>query len=1324
VESAPEPHAVQAPAVDFRHLHSQLGQTMLRERHRLRTALARLQEAARLGRADPAALAALATQIGQSAERRRARLAALPPLNYPDELPVSERRAEIARAIDAHQVVIVCGETGSGKTTQLPKICLELERGVAGMIAHTQPRRIAARTVAARIAQELRSPLGQHIGFRVRFSDRVSEDNFVRVMTDGILLAETQTDRFLNAYDTIIIDEAHERSLNIDFLLGYVKRLLPRRPELKLIITSATIDAQRFSEHFGNAPVIEVSGRVYPVETRYRPIEAEDEDEKEIDLPEAIADAVDEVSRLSVSGDVLVFLPGEREIRETAEVLRKQAFQGAKPGQGTEILPLFARLSVQEQERVFQPTGQRRIVLATNVAETSLTVPGIKYVIDPGFARVNRYSYRNKVEMLQVEKISRASADQRAGRCGRVMSGVCVRLYSEEDYEARSAYTDPEILRSSLASVILRMLALKLGEVEDFPFVEPPPSRAVSDGYALLQELGAVDEERRLTPIGTKLAELPIDPSLARMIVAGRDENCLTEVLIIAAGLAIQDPRERPMEKADAADQAHAQFADERSEFLGLLKLWAFFDDAIKHRKSGRKLAQLCRETFLSYVRLREWRDLHGQLHAQIAETGWRCNQAPATHEQVHRALLSGLLGNVGCKADEPGMYLGARGIKFAVFPGSPLKKKGPPWLMAAELTETTRLYARTCAGIDPQWLERVGAHLTRKTWHDPHWEKSGGQAFAFERVTLYGLVVVSRRRVPYGPIDPVAARQLFIREGLVQGHIAIQAPFLRHNRELKQEIEELEHRSRRHDVLVDDEKVFEFFDALVPADLWSAQQFERWRREAERANPKLLFLTRDQLMRHAAEEITEERFPSSLEVGGVVYALTYKFEPGHALDGVTMAVPLHLLNQLDERRCDWLVPGLLRDKLGHLIKGLPKTLRRNFVPVPQYVTAVLDILDPGAAPLLPALSEAIQRKTGIEVPVDAWDLADLPPFLQMNYKVVDDAGRELAMGRDLPALRAQLGVKARRQFSESAATRFERKGLTAWDFGEIPEQVEFTRGEQTLIGYPALVDDGDSVSLTLLDTEHDAHAAMHKGLRRLFQLAAPEQVKHLARSLPGLQDLALRYALLLELEGARAQEKGAISDRLRQELTDAACDRAFFVEAEPIRDANAFHARVVKAKTRLADVATEVCRVLAEILAEYQAIRPRINQQGVPVWQRAMTDIRNQLKALMPPGFLVSTSLPRLQSYPRYLKAVQVRLDKFSINPAKDAQWMQQLQQWWQAYEGRLKADRARGQFDPKLEEFRWMLEEVRVSLWAQQLKTPYPISFKRLEKYWRELG
>ncbi|HXV07432.1 MAG TPA: ATP-dependent RNA helicase HrpA [Burkholderiales bacterium] len=1318
-----EPQSTASEAPDLRALQRLVAHTMLRDRHRLRSALARAFDAERAQRLSATETLALAADIERSAALARERRARLPRVRYPEELPVSERKGEIATALAAHQVVIVSGETGSGKTTQLPKVCLELERGVAGMIAHTQPRRIAARTVAARIAQELGSPLGQDVGYRVRFSDRVSERNFLRVMTDGILLAETQTDRMLAAYDTVIIDEAHERSLNIDFLLGYVKRLLPRRPELKLIVTSATIDAQRFSAHFDGAPVIEVSGRLYPVDVRYRPLAAQGEDEQEIDLPEAIADAVDQVARLSAGGDVLVFLPGEREIRETAEVLRKHVFRGAARAQHVEILPLYARLSAQEQERVFQPAGMRRIVLATNVAETSLTVPGIKYVVDSGLARVNRYSYRNKHEMLQVEKISRASADQRAGRCGRVMSGVCVRLYAEEDYQARPAFTDPEILRSSLASVILRMKALKLGEVEDFPFVEPPSARAIADGYSLLVELGAVDAERRLTPVGARLAELPIDPGLARMIVAARDENCLTEMLVVSAGLAIQDVRERPLDKAEAADTAHAPFADERSEFLGLLKLWAFFEDALRHKKSNRRLAQLCRDSFLSYVRLREWRDLHGQLHAQVSELGWRFNQAPATHEQLHRAILTGLLGNVGAKSEEAGVYLGARGIKFAIFPGSPLRKKGPPWLMAAELIETTRLYARTVAAIDTQWLERVGAHLTKTTWHDPHWEKSGGQAYAYERVTLYGLVVVSRRRVAFGPVDPKAAREIFIREALVHGQLATHGGFLRHNRALREEIEALEHKSRRHDVLVDDEAVFAIFDAILPQDVWSAQQFERWRREAERASPRLLFLTREQLMRHAAQEITEQRFPAAIEIGGVAYDLSYRFEPGHPLDGVTLSVPLHLLNQLDERRCEWLVPGLLRDKVSHLLRGLPKNLRRNFVPAPQYVTAALEALEPGEGPLLPALSEAIRRKTGVQVPLDVWDVADLPPHLLMNFKVLDDEGRELAMGRDLPALRAQLGVKARRQFSERARAQFERRGLTGWDFGELPEQVEFTRGGQTLIGYPALVDEGSSIALVVLDTEHDAQAATRKGLRRLFQLAAPEQVKQLARNLPGFQEMSLRYALLLEIEGGKP-EKGAVSDRLRQELTDAICDRAFFVEDEPIRDAAAFQARAVKARTRLMDVAGEVCRVMNEILGEYQALRPRINQPGVPVWQRAMTDIRNQLRALLGPGFVVDTPLPRLKQIPRYLRAIQLRLDKFSLNPAKDAQWMQQIQGWWQAWEARVQADRKRGVHDPRLEEFRWMLEELRVSLWAQQLKTPYPVSFKRLEKYWAELG
>jgi ATP-dependent helicase HrpA len=1283
----------------------------------LRTALQRAGEAARHGRLTAEEVSALNEEVARSEEALQARLAALPTVTYPEELPVSARRDQIAAAITDNQVVILCGETGSGKTTQLPKICLELKRGAAGLIAHTQPRRIAARTVAARIAQELGQPLGEHVGYRVRFSDRVSQRNYLRVMTDGILLAETQTDRFLNVYDTIIIDEAHERSLNIDFLLGYLRRLLPKRPELKLIITSATIDAQRFSRHFDDAPVIEVSGRLYPVEIRYRPTQEDEESGEAPDLSETIVDAVDEFARLSPTGDVLVFLPGEREIRETAEELRKH-----HPAH-TEILPLFARLSAQEQEQVFQRSAGRRIVLATNVAETSLTVPGIKYVIDSGLARVNRYSYRNKVEMLQVEPISRASADQRAGRCGRVSSGICLRLYSEDDYRARPEFADPEILRSSLASVILRMKALQLGEVEDFPFVDPPSSRAIADGYQLLAELNAVDEQRRLTPIGSQLAKLPVDPRVARMVVAGRDEGCLAEILIIASGLAIQDPRERPMDKQDLADGAHAQLQDERSEFLGRLKLWTFFDDALKHKKSNRKLAQVCRENFLSYVRLREWRDLHGQLHALVSEMGWHPNDKPAGHDSIHRALLAGLLGNIGSKSDEPGVYLGARGIKFAVFPGSPLRKKGSPWLMAAELTETTKLYARSVAPIDPAWLERIGAHLAKTTWHDPHWEKAPAQAMAYERVTVYGLVVVPRRKVAFGPIDPKAAREIFIREGLVHGQLETKADFLRDNQRLVLQVEELEHKSRRHDILVDESRIFGFYDERVPQDIASGQQFEAWRREAERDNPRLLFLARAHLMRHAAEEITQERFPETLELNGVPYTLSYRFEPGHALDGVTMTVPLHLLNQVDERRCEWLVAGLLREKVTHLIRELPKNLRKHFVPVPQVVTSAMEHLEPGSKPLTAALSEALRRVSGVEVAQDAWNLADLPPFLLMNFTVLDERGEELAMGRDIAELRARLGVKARRQFSESAADQFERKGLLSFDIEELPEQVEFTREGQRLIGYPALVDEGKSVRLTLLDTEHDAEAATLRGLRRLFQLAAPDQVKFVARNLPGFQDIALRYALLLELEGGKA-DKGAVSDRLREELIDAICDRALFVERERLRTRAAFDERVNKAKTRLTDVAQEVCRAVGEIVTEYQALRPRLNQHGVPVWQRVMTDIRNQLKELLRPGFIVSVPLARLRDYPRYLKAIQFRLDKFSINPAKDAAWQQQLQSRWQAYQGRVAADKQRGVHDPKLEEFRWMLEELRVSLWAQQLKTPYPVSFKRLGKTWSEFG
>jgi len=1290
---------------------------MLRERASLRKRIRRLEDISRHGKEVSAELGKLLADAKQSEAQARKRQAALPKVTYPEELPISARRADIADAVQTHQVVIVCGETGSGKTTQLPKICLELGRGVQGMIGHTQPRRIAARSVAARVAAELHTPLGEAVGFQVRFTDKSSSDNYIKVMTDGILLAQTQADRWLSQYDTLIIDEAHERSLNIDFLLGYVKQLLPRRPELKLIITSATIDAERFSAHFNQAPVIEVSGRLYPVDVWYRPFDEDDEDEHEIDLPEAIVHAVDEVTTRTASGDVLVFLPGEREIRDAAEALRKHH------PQGMDILPLFARLSAQDQERIFAPgSAARRIVLATNVAETSLTVPGIRFVVDSGLARINRYSYRNKVELLQIEKISRASANQRAGRCGRVMDGICVRLYREDDFGARAEFTDPEILRSSLASVILRMGALKLGDIEDFPFVDAPASRMIADGYQLLTELGAVDEARALTAVGQQLAKLPIDPRVARMLVAAKQESCLKEVLIIAAALSVQDPRERPMDKQEAVTQAHAEFVDDRSDFSAYLRIWKWFEEALVHKKSNRKLVQECHERFLSYLRLREWRELHGQLHALVAEMGWRLNEKDSRYEEIHRALLAGLLGNIGFKSEEAGIYLGARQIKFVLSQGSGLKKKAPKWVMAAELTETTRLFARCVAAIEPEWIERLGGHLAKRSYREPHWSKDSGSVIAYEQVSVYGLVVVPKRRVQYGPIEPAQARELFIRGALVAGHYPGQPDFLLHNRALVEDVQQLEHKSRRHDVLVDDEAIFAFYAGRIPDGIYSTVDFENWRRTAERGNPKLLFLSRDYLMRHAAEQITEELFPDALTVGMQTFDLSYRFEPGHALDGVTMTVPLHLLNQMDERRCEWLVPGLLRDKITYLMKGLPKALRKHFVPVPQVVTACMEILDPDSVSLTTALSQALFKKTGVDVPTDAWDIADLPPHLRMNFRVVDEKEQEIASGRDLAALRNQLGVKARRTFSETASSAFERKGLTAWDFDELPEQVEVNRGKGKLIGYPAIVDEGKTVGLTLLDTEAEADAETRRGLRRLFQLALPEHMKSLARSLPGFTEMQLRYALLDEQAGGRP-DKSALADRLRDELVTGICDRAFFVEREPVRNRKQFDTRVAKAKTRLMDVAQEICRIAGEILAEHQGLRAKINQPQYSAWPRALADIRSQLRELLTPGFLASVPFDRLKHYPRYLRAVAMRLDKIASNPERDANWQQQLARYWQTYQARLIDDRARGVRDPRLEDIRWMLEELRVSLWAQQLKTPYPVSFKRVEKYWSEL-
>jgi ATP-dependent helicase HrpA len=1282
-----------------------LSECMAADRVRLLASIDRLRTGPSSRAHDLASsVARLQARYAQSQARRSQRLARLPKPTYPAELPVVGRRDEIARAIASHQVTIVCGETGSGKTTQLPKICLELGRGAGGLIGHTQPRRIAARTVAARVAQELGQPLGSVVGYKIRFQDKTQPEAYIKVMTDGILLAETQGDRLLAAYDTIIIDEAHERSLNIDFLLGYVKQLLPQRPDLKVIITSATIDAQRFSRHFGGAPVIEVSGRLYPVEVRYRPLQqAEDGEGDEADITTAIVHAAEEASRCG-PGHILVFLPGEREIRETAEALRKHH------PPGTEILPLFARLSAAEQERVFEDSGARRIVLATNVAETSLTVPGIRYVIDAGLARVNRYSYRNKVEQLLVEKISQASANQRSGRCGRVMSGVCFRLYDEADLAARPQFTDPELLRSSLASVILRMKALELGDVEAFPFLDPPQPRMISDGYRLLGELGAVDEDRGLTRIGRELARLPIDPRIGRMVLEAKRQDCLSEVLVIAAALSIQDPRDRPIEKAQAADQRHAPFRDERSDFIGLLKLWQFYDEMVKHKKSTRKLTQELREHFLSPARMREWREVHGQLHALLAEAGEGFNKEEATYERLHRALLSGLLGNIGAKNEE-GEYDGARGIRFAVHPGSALRKRQPKWVVAAELVETSRLFARVAAQVEPLWVEQAAHHLVKRSWLEPRWDKDRAQVVAWEQVTLYGLVLVARRPVPYGPIDPVHARDIFIRAGLVEGGYVANAPFQQHNEQLKRELSKLEHKSRRRDVLVDEQGMFRFFDARIPADVHSGSRFEAWRRDAEASDPRLLFMTRDDLMRKGADEVSPERFPDVLVRDGMTLKLRYRFDPGHPLDGVTAIVPLHLLNRLRAHVFDWLVPGLLRDKVNVLVRALPKHLRRSCVPLPETVTACLERMDEGmqARALLEALVEALRSARGIFVPLDTWDQVELPNHLRMNFSVVDEHGKEVATGRDLASLQGSHGGEAQAQFAPES--QWERAGIRAWEGLQLPEVAEFQRGKERLQGHPALIDEQDSVRLTLLETADKAQTASRAGIARLIRLTLKDQVRALERTLAPSKALALAYMPY------------GTQDQLRESLLQASIDRAVWAEEAPIRSQQAFEARLEQVRARLQVVGQEYLRLTEEILNAAHGLRKEIEGPKGRAFKHAGVDMARQLQALVFPGFIGSVAYAHLQHYPRYLAAMRRRLEKLATIPERDEQHTRELSRWWQQLQQRQERNRKAGLTESGLEEFRWMLEEQRVSLFAQELKTPYPISYKRLEKAWAAL-
>ncbi|MGH8851371.1 MAG: ATP-dependent RNA helicase HrpA [Casimicrobiaceae bacterium] len=1277
-----------------------------------------------LGRDGSAAgLSRLEKAIAASVDKAGRRMAARPAVSYPPELPVSAQRDAIAAAIRAHQAVIVCGETGSGKTTQIPKICLELGRGARGLIGHTQPRRIAARSVATRIADELGSELGDAVGYKVRFSDHTRPDAYIKLMTDGILLAETQSDRALAAYDTLIIDEAHERSLNIDFLLGYLKQLLPQRPDLKVVVTSATLDAQRFARHFDAggqpAPVLEVSGRTYPVEVRYRPLgggageEADDEEE----LEQSIVTATEDLWRED-PGDILVFLPGEREIRETSDLLAKSLAR--RPyAHAVEILPLYARLSAEQQQRVFGRSNGRRIVLATNVAETSLTVPGIRYVIDSGLARVKRYSLRNKVTLLQIEKIAQAAADQRAGRCGRVAAGVCVRLYGEDDFVTRPKYTEPEILRSSLAAVILRMAALDLAAVDAFPFLERPSPRAIADGYQLLEELGAVDAQHALTPLGHELARLPLDPRIGRMLLAAKDGGALPEMLVIASALAVPDPRERPLDKRQAADQAHLRFRDERSDFLSLLALWQFFADALVAKTTHRRLVEQCRAHYVSYLRLREWRDLHRQLAEQVAELGWRGTDAlpdkidAARYEAIHRALLAGLLSNIGCRADADEHYLGARGLKFFLHPGSGLARKGAKWVLAAELTDTTRLYARCAARIEPEWIEQVAGARVDRTYFDPQWDAARGEVVAAERVALYGLTLVARRRVSYGAIDPAAAREVFLREGLVTGEIATRGAFLAHNRRLIAAVAELEHKARRQDVLVDDEARYAFYAARVPAHVHSTAAFEHWRGAAEHRDPRLLYLTREALMRHAARDITAEQYPETMPMAGTPLPLEYRFAPSHPLDGLTLKVPLALLNQIDEARLSWLVPGMIREKVGWYFKALPKGWRNRLTPATEVITAFLEAVEreppPAGSDVVSALRAFCTARLGEPLPGDVWDGAVPPPHLRINVRVVDAAGHELAQDRDLGKLKSQLGEAAQLSFA-AAGPEFERRGIRSWDFGDLPETLTIERGGRRLSGFPALVVDGDSAALRLYDTRDAAEAATRVAVVRLIRQQLEDALRRWEKNPPGFIAAALPL-------------KPAIpSGALLADVLAAAADRAFIGDDPLPRSERAFAEQLKRARARLPAVIEGAFRTLGSIAAAFHAVSVRL--AALPASQaRLGTDVRAQRAALVYPGFFSATPWPQLAHLPRYLQALDRRLAKAAADPARDARHAAAVAALWERYRTRAEARRAEQRADPALDAFRWLLEELKVSLFAQELRTPLPVSYKRLEKAWAEL-
>ncbi|TQK45557.1 ATP-dependent helicase HrpA [Streptomyces sp. SLBN-118] len=1306
-------------STSFAELQTLLAGASLRDAHRLGR---RLEGARRIRK--PEARQAVLDEIAGEAERSAARTALrasrAPDVTYPEQLPVSQKKDVILEAIRDHQVVIVAGETGSGKTTQIPKICMELGRGVRGMIGHTQPRRIAARTVAERVAEELRTPLGEAVGWKVRFTDQVGGDTFVKLMTDGILLAEIQTDRELRAYDTIIIDEAHERSLNIDFLLGYLARLLPKRPDLKVIITSATIDPERFSRHFGDAPIVEVSGRTYPVEVRYRPLLEDDSEESDRDQITAICDAVEELQGEG-KGDILVFLSGEREIRDTADALNKKQYRF------TEVLPLYARLSHAEQHRVFQPHTGRRIVLATNVAETSLTVPGIKYVIDPGTARISRYSHRTKVQRLPIERISQASANQRKGRCGRTSDGICIRLYDEDDFHSRPEFTDAEILRTNLASVILQMTAAGLGDIEKFPFIDPPDHRNIRDGVQLLQELGAFDPaqkdpKKKLTQLGRKLSQLPVDPRLARMVIEADKNGCVREVMVIAAALSIQDPRERPADKQTQADQQHARFKDETSDFLAHLNLWRYIREQQKERGSS-SFRRMCKQEYLNFLRIREWQDIYAQLRTVAKQMGIHLNEEDAPEQSVHTSLLAGLLSHIGLKDTDRNEYLGARSAKFAVFPGSALFKKPPRFIMSAELVETSRLWARVNARVEPEWIEPLAQHLIKRTYSEPHWEKDAAAVMAYERVTLYGVPIVAQRKVNYGHIDPETSRDLFIRNALVEGDWRTHHKFFADNRKLLTEVEELEHRARRRDILVDDETLFDFYDQRVPEHVVSGAHFDSWWKHKRRDEPELLDFEREMLINEKAGQVTKDDYPDSWRQGPLKFRVTYQFEPGADADGVTVHIPLQVLNQVTGEGFDWQIPGLREDVVMELIRSLPKPIRRHYVPAPNYAKAFLERtsspegssrVQPLQEPLPTTLARELQRMVGVPVTAEDFDLTRIPDHLKITFRIIDERRKKLAESKDLESLKLQLKPKARQALSKAAAATagssgesIERSGLTDWTIGTLTRVFETRRAGQPVKAYPALVDAGESVCVRLFDTEAEQQQAMWRGTRKLILLNIPvNAAKFASDKLTNQQKLALSR-----------NPHGSIQ-ALFDDCAMAAADKLIADHGGPAWDEESYRKLYDKVRADLVDATVRTVGQVQQILAAWQACERRLKATNSLTLVNNVQDVREQLAALMPAGFVTRTGLRRLPDLMRYLVAVDRRLQQMPTAVQRDTTRMEKVHEMQDEYAWLLEQMPKGRPVPQEVLDIRWMIEELRVSYFAHALGTAYPVSDKRIVK------